>query len=282
MITLGTLRRRLATDLAAIAGADAPAEARLMLAHAAGVEPGGLLAIEDRAAEADLLTRIEAMTQARLQRKPLAHVLGRWGFWDLDLEVNEAVLVPRADTETLVLVGLQWITPATAPRVLDLGTGSGAVLLALLRERPDAIGLGLDLSAAALEVARRNARRNGLADRAMFACADWAQAAAIGFDLVLANPPYIPTGMIDALAPEVAQGDPRIALDGGWDGLGPYRIIAGQAAGILVPGGGLAVEIGADQAEDVADLFEATGAFDAPRLARDMEGRPRVVFASRR
>jgi release factor glutamine methyltransferase len=256
--TIGSLLCEAGTALRA-AGIEEPRrEARLLLGHVLGRAPG-LLTTEARdpvgAAEA---ARFRELIQRRAAHVPAAQLTGTRGFWTLDLIVTPDVLIPRPDTETLIEAALAALPDrASVRRVLDLGTGSGALLLAALGEFPAAIGIGVDRSPAALAVARANAVRAALADRALFVCGDWSAALGGSFDLVLANPPYIPSGDIAALAPEVREHDPRAALDGGPDGLDAYRAILADLPRILTPAGVAVLELGAGQVVDVSQLTAA-------------------------
>ncbi|MCG8443949.1 MAG: peptide chain release factor N(5)-glutamine methyltransferase, partial [Caulobacterales bacterium] len=214
----------------------------------------------------------------RLARAPLAHILGARGFWSLDLAVTPDVLVPRPETEHVVEALLAADAPAHA-RVLDLGVGSGAILLSVLAERPDAFGLGVDASPAAIAVARRNARAHALAGRCAFLVSDWDAALDARFDLIACNPPYVRSGDIAALEPEVRDHEPRGALDGGADGLDAYRRLAPRLTVLLAPGGTAAFEVGAGQAGPVKELFTLAGL--SVELGRDLAGRDRVVRARR-
>lgn len=275
--TIGSLLCEAGTTLRA-AGIEEPRrEARLLLGHVLGRAPG-LLTMEARepvgAAEA---ARFRGMVARRAAHVPAAHLTGTRGFWTLDLIVTADVLVPRPDTETLIEAALAALPERDAVRrVLDLGTGSGALLLAALSEFPAAIGIGVDRSPAALAVARANAARANLADRALFLCGDWSAALSGAFDLVLANPPYIPSGEIATLEPEVRDHDPRAALDGGLDGLGAYRAILADLPRILAPGGLAVLELGAGQAADVSRL--AVGRrLGVGELRQDLGGVTRAI-----
>jgi release factor glutamine methyltransferase len=263
------------------AGIDSPVlDARLLLEAAAGVPRLDIVTDPYRPLTADAVTQYRALLARRVEREPISHILGIKAFWTFDLIVGPAVLTPRPDTELLVDLALAHLAPDSLALVADLGTGSGAVLAALLRERPRCQGLGLDLSAAAAAVAEANIARLGLANRAeirsgSWTDADWAQGAR--FDVVVSNPPYIPTNDIDALEPEVARFDPRLALDGGGDGLEAYRTLAPAIAAVLKPAGLWAVEIGLGQATDVARIFDAAGLPPAGERA-DLAGRLRVVY----
>ncbi|MHA6346688.1 peptide chain release factor N(5)-glutamine methyltransferase [Roseivivax sp. CAU 1761] len=262
------------------AGVDDPGrDARRLLAHALGIAPARLtLALPDPLApEAE--AAFAALVARRAARVPVSHLTGRREFWGRSFEVTPDVLDPRPETESLVAEALA----RGFARVLDLGTGSGCILLTLLAERPAATGLGTDLSAAALDVARRNAGALGCAGRAEFAHGAWWQAvpAASRFDLVVSNPPYIAAAEMAALAPEVRDHEPADALTDHGDGLSAYRAIAAGAGGHLAPGGRLLVEIGAAQGPAVAAIFAAAG-LAAVRVLPDLDGRDRVVAAEMR
>jgi release factor glutamine methyltransferase len=222
----------------------------------------------------DYLTR-------RIRREPVSHILGRKGFWKIMLQVTPDVLTPRPDTETVVEFVLRDF-PEHAPwSILDLGVGSGAILLAILAERPAAKGLGIDVSEDALAVARDNAAHLGLAGRMALLRGDWTEGlAGDSFDLVVSNPPYIATDVIEELEPEVRDHEPRIALHGGADGLDAYRRLAPEILRVLKPGGRFAVEIGYDQKEAVEALFREAGAAGVQTL-RDLADRDRVVAGTK-
>lgn len=214
-----------------------------------------------------------AMTQ-RIARKPVSQIIGSRAFWRHDFVVTRDVLDPRPDTETLVELAL------TEPfdRVADLGTGSGCILLSLLADRPKAQGVGCDLSEAALKVAGINARALGVADRVKLIVSDWFSALQGRYDLIVSNPPYIGVDEMDALAPEVRDHEPRMALTDEGDGLGCYRILAEGVAQYLTPGGRVLVEIGLTQGGAVSDLFRAAG-LQKVCVHQDLNGRDRVVSA---
>ena len=252
-------------------------EARLLLAHALGRPAEWLLAHPEAAVPAP--ADMAALVERRTRREPLSHILGEREFWSLSFRTGPAVLDPRPDSETVVAAALDLFPDDGAPlRILDLGTGSGCLLLSVLSERPAAIGLGIDLSPAAAALARDNARRLGLSARAMFAVGDWAEAIATPFDLVLANPPYIPHREIAGLEPEVAQYDPAMALDGGGDGLDAYRAIAGQLCRLLGPDGRAVMEFGAGQESGLPPLLSGHG-LETVGVRHDMAGRPRCLVA---
>ena len=249
-------------------------EARLLMVQALGL-PAGSLPDPQRRIDP---TGFRAMLARRLAREPMALILGHQGFWTLDLEVSPATLIPRPDSETLIEAALDALPDrAGVRRILDLGTGTGCLLLAALSEFPDALGVGVDRNPAAAALAARNARRNGLADRAVFLCADWAAPLAGRFDLVLSNPPYIETSDIAALMPEVAQFEPASALDGGRDGLDEYRRIVPVLSGLLAPGGVAILELGQGQAAAVAALGRAAGLAE-PRSRADLGGIARALI----
>ncbi len=256
-------------------------EARLLLAAAMGWSLADLLAHPERPIGAQS-TRIEHFLAERLARKPLSRILGRREFYGLEFQLNAATLDPRPDTETLVDAVLAMVAAdgrsQTALRILDLGTGTGAILLALLNQLPQATGLGIDIAPEALDVARRNADALGLAGRSTFRTGDLMEGLAEAFDIIVSNPPYIPSGDLAGLDPEVALHDPRLALDGGHDGLDFFRRIIGQAPLHLMQGGIVALEVGCGQAAEIAGLLTHAG-FRAPETHDDLAGIARVVVA---
>jgi release factor glutamine methyltransferase len=266
-------------------GLDSPElDARILVGHALGLDHAALAAADARIIGVDEEKAIAALADRRLAHEPVARIVGGKEFWSLPLRVDAATLVPRPETETVVEAALDAIglrDRRTQPlRIADLGTGSGAIVLALLTELPNAFGIGTDTSSSALVIARDNARRLG-STRAAFAACDMAAALRGPFDIVVSNPPYIASGDIATLAPEVRDFDPRPALDGGPDGLRFYRAIAAAAPGLLAPGGTLIVELGIGQAEPVSALFAAAGL--APASPRpDLNGVPRALVARRR
>ncbi len=260
------------------AGVETPVlDARLLLEAGAGVSRLEIVTDPRRAVSEEQARVVRALTARREGREPVSHIIGRKHFWTLDLAVNANVLTPRPETEFVVEAGLQELLPADAPfRILDLGAGSGAIILALLKERPNATGVAIDVSEQALEIVRENAEALGVADRLDIRQNDWAQDLDERFDLVVSNPPYIKTGDIDGLAPEVALFEPMVALDGGQDGLVAYRIIVAALPRLLKPWAAFALEVGLGQAESVIALAEAAGlSTSEPR--RDLAGIPRVV-----
>jgi release factor glutamine methyltransferase len=266
-------------DALAAGGIDgAGREARLLVPEALGCTALDLALRGDAPCGASA-ARLAAWLARRLGGEPVARILGAWEFWGLPFRLSPETLVPRPDSEAAVEAALA-VLPEGGARLLDLGTGSGCLLVALLHARPAAFGLGLDRAEGALRTARANARANGVGDRAAFVRGDWAAALAGPFDLVIANPPYIASGAIADLAPEVRGHDPRAALDGGPDGLAAYRAILARAPDLLVPGGHLVLEIGHDQGEAVAALVAAAGLVPGP-LRRDLAGHPRVAVGRR-
>ncbi|MDB5428954.1 MAG: protein-(glutamine-N5) methyltransferase, release factor-specific [Caulobacter sp.] len=264
------------------AGIDQPViDARLMLEVAADAtrtdiitDPHRLLTPQQAATLDDYLTR-------RAAREPVSHILGRKGFWKIMLSVNSHVLTPRPDTETLVEMALRSFPEPMAFNVLDLGVGSGAILLSILAERPAAKGLGIDVSEDALAVARENAANLDLAGRCALLRGDWTNGLGDAtFDLVVSNPPYIATAEIETLEPEVRDHEPRIALDGGPDGLDAYRLLAPEILRVLKPGGMFAVEIGHTQSAAVEALFKAAGASNV-ETSKDLSDRQRVVAGAK-
>ncbi len=223
-------------------------DARLLLEAAAPVSRAEILSDPHRTLDPGAEARLEGFVERRARREPVSQILGRKGFWTLMLGVTSGVLTPRPETETILDVVLPQFAADAAFRVLDLGVGSGAIVLAILAERPRATGLGIDVSEDALAVARDNAAQLGLAARLALLRGDWtAGLDGDGFDLVVSNPPYIASAEIETLAPEVRDFDPRVALDGGPDGLEAYRVLAPQILRVLKPGGRFAVEIGFTQ-----------------------------------
>jgi release factor glutamine methyltransferase len=264
------------------AGLDSPElDARILIGHALSLDHTALAASDARILDMKEQDAIAAFADRRLAREPVARIVGSKEFWSLKLRVDATTLVPRPETETVVETALVTIDAgglcARPLRIADLGTGSGALLLALLVELPNAFGIGTDMSVGALRVARDNARRLRLTRAAFVAC-DMSAALAGTYDLIVANPPYIASSEIAATAPEVRNYDPRSALDGGADGLDYYRAIAGTAPALLKPAGALVVELGAGQAPAVAALFAAAGLEPSPPRA-DLHGVPRALVA---
>ena len=272
-----------AAALLQAAGVEEPRwEARLLLAGAAGWTAETTLSRRREPVPDEIAQRADRMVDRRRQRQPASQILGRREFWGLEFEVTREVLDPRPDSETVVAAALARIGARRAPlRVVDLGTGTGCLLLALLSELPNAQGLGIDASPAAVRIARANAERLGVSDRARFATGDWGEGLSEGVDVILTNPPYIPRAGIDRLQPEVALWEPRAALDGGADGLDAYRRLAPHIARLLAPAGYATVEIGVNQAETVGAICAASGLAVLGR-ERDLGGRDRCLVLARK
>ena len=252
-------------------------EARRLLAHVLGTTEEALLRDPRAAVPADKAQHFVALLARRVAHEPFAYLTGRVGFWTLELEVSPATLIPRADSETLVEAALAACPEkGAALQVLDLGTGTGALLLAVLSEFPAANGLGVDLKPAAAALAARNAARLGLAARARFLAGDWAAALAGQFDLILCNPPYIESAAIPALMPEVARHEPASALDGGADGLVAYRRTIADLPRLLAPRGLAVLELGAGQQAAVEALGRAAG-LTPEACSADLGGVPRAL-----
>ncbi len=283
--TIAAMRRRL-SDAFRAAELDAPGlDARLLIGHALGLDHAGLARNAERALLPAEIERIEALAARRLSREPVARILGTKEFWGLAFAVTPSVLVPRPESETLIEAALAALganaSRRRSLRIADLGTGSGALLLALLSELPHAYGVGTDRDISALMTARDNARRLALTTRAQFVASDFGTALAGGFDLVIANPPYVRTEDIEGLAPEVRVFDPRCALDGGPDGLACYRAISDDSVRLLAPSAPLVVEVGAGQARAVGELLQCVG-LAVETVANDLAGTARAVVARRR
>jgi release factor glutamine methyltransferase len=260
------------------AGVDSPAiDARLLVEAAADATRADLIADPYRALTDEQTTTLEDYVARRERREPISHILGRKGFWKIMLSVTSDVLTPRPETEVVVDYALRAFHENQAFSLLDLGVGSGAIALAILSERPAAKGLGIDISEDALAVARENAANLGLNTHLALMRGDWtAGLQDEGFDLVVANPPYIATDVIPTLDPEVRDHEPMLALHGGADGLDAYRLLAPEILRVLKPGGLFLVEIGYDQAEAVQNLFETAGA-DSVSTLRDLSDLDRVI-----
>jgi release factor glutamine methyltransferase len=255
-------------------------DARILVGAALGLDLTGLIAAAARLLTSDESKGLQDFARRRLEGEPIARIIGFREFWGLSLKLSSATLVPRPDTETLVELALEMLRAAPRPdrglRIADIGTGSGAILLALLSELPDASGIGTDISEDALQTACGNAADLGLADRASFIACDYAAALSEPFELIVSNPPYIRSAEIAGLAKEVRDHDPLAALDGGVDGLDAYRVLIPQAAKLLAPGGVLVVEIGRGQSGPVEGLMKAAG-LTLQRAKADLAGIPRAV-----
>lgn len=262
-------------------------DAELLLAFALGITRIDLYLRHDQPLNPEELSRFRALVKRRRAREPVAYITGTKAFWDLELTVSPAVLIPRPETECLVEAALTFLETCPGPprrRLLDLGTGSGAIALALAHSCPEDAVVAVDRSCRALAVARNNGRRLNLQDRVAWVAGDWCetfQASRAPFDLIVANPPYIPCGQIDALQPEIARYEPRMALDGGRDGLDCLRGIIRQAPALLKHGGALILEIGHDQYPAVKRLAEAAHAYRDVACRPDYAGLDRVAWMVR-
>jgi len=284
--TIDKVRRELTARFAA-AGLDSPElDARLLVGAGVHLDFTGLITQGARELTKTDVAHIGAMAERRLAGEPIARILGMREFWGLPLKLSAETLVPRPDTETVVEASLDQIRAAgcvnDSLRIADLGTGSGAILLALLSERPSAIGIGTDISEDALHTARGNAIALGFAERAAFVACSYAQALSGPFDLIVSNPPYIASREIAALAIEVREHDPLRALDGGADGLDAYRALIPQAAQLLRPGGVLVVEVGQGQSRDVDALMTTAGLWPDIPAKSDLAGIPRAVVGRKK
>ena len=255
-------------------------DAKLLTGHALGLDALALATRElDPVADADA-ARVAGLLQRRMGGESVARIIGEREFFGLAFALNAATLEPRPDTELLVELAIKALPQGGS--LLDLGTGTGCIPVAVLTNRSDATGLATDISAEALEMARGNATRHGVEDRLSFARGSWFEALAGNeegvrkFDLIVSNPPYITSAVVETLSPEVKDFDPRLALDGGPDGLAPYRVIAAQAQAFLVPGGQVLVEIGYDQGSSVGALFSEHGFADIV-VHKDLNGLDRVI-----
>lgn len=284
-LTIDTARRNLTAHLQAAAIETPELDARLMIAAVTRLDLTGMIANAERRLTAFEAARLKEFARRRIGGEPVARLLGHKEFWGLDFQLSPSTLVPRPDTETVVETALAILRTAgdttRVLRIADPGTGSGAILLALLHELPNAVGTGTDISFTALQTARANAARLGLAARATFAASNYLAALSGPFDLIVSNPPYIRSADITTLAAEVRDHDPHRALDGGNDGLDAYRLIVGQASDRLAPGGVLVVEVGDRQSADVERIMAAAGlALLGPPKA-DLSGILRVVTAGK-
>jgi release factor glutamine methyltransferase len=279
--TVESARRALTARFKSNGIDSAELDARILLGAVLGLDLTGIITAASRLLTSDESIRLEDFTRRRRAGEPVARILGRKEFWGLPLQLSAATLVPRPDTETVVELALEMLRaspPSGRPlRIADLGTGSGAILLALLSELAGAFGYGTDINVDALRTARGNAVHLGLASRAEFLACDYAAALTGPFDLIVSNPPYIRSADIPGLATEVRDHDPLRALDGGADGLDAYRTLIPQAARLLASGGVLAVEVGAGQSTDVERLMtSASLTLESPPKA-DLAGIRRAV-----
>lgn len=282
--TIGSLRRQLVDRLRAGWGADGDhttaLDVRLILAHALGFEPGELSGREDEPVSAADVALASAMIDRRRQGEPVARIVGEKEFWSLSFLLSPATMVPRPDTETLVSTAVDTLAGSgragDSLRILDLGTGSGCILLAALSELPGAFGIGVDRDEEAVATATKNAERLGLSGRARFVAGDWAAAIRGPFDVILANPPYVEEEALPALPTEVIGYDPRLALAGGADGIDPYRAIVPDLPRLLAKTGFAVFEFGPRQGGPIAEIAVSTGM--KTDIRRDLAGRERCAL----
>jgi len=281
-VSVDEAQRHLAKSFALAGIESGMTDARALIGAALRLSRAQLLAQSDRLLEPREIAAIDALAARRMKREPVSRILGRKEFWSLTLDVTPDVLVPRPDTETLIEAALDYVVRGGLRleplRILDIGTGTGALMLALLQELPNARGVATDLSISALHVARGNAERLRLASRCSFVACNLADGVQGRFDLIVSNPPYIARGAISSLDPEVRDYDPRLALDGGADGLDAYRAIAASVLPLLAQGGRLIMELGIGQAPPVTSLLEAAK-FTVLSVRNDLAGIPRAISA---
>lgn len=279
--TVEAARRSLTARFTSAAIDSAELDARLLAGHALGLDLTGMISAAQRRLTPDEAARLEGFARRRLDGEPVARIIGEKEFWGLPLLLSPATLVPRPDTETVVELALELLRAdgeLNRPlRIADLGTGSGAILLALLSELPAAAGFGTDISDAALQTAAANAARAGLLARTTLVRCDYARGLSGAFDLIVSNPPYIRSADIGHLAADVRKYDPLAALDGGADGLDAYRVLIPQAARLLAPGAALVVEAGAGQSEDIRGLMAMSGLVTIIAPKADLAGIARAV-----
>jgi release factor glutamine methyltransferase len=279
--TVDSVRRALTARFKSGQIDSAELDARILVGAVLGLDLTGMIAAANRPLTSAEAARLEDFARRRLDGEPVARILRFREFWGLPLKLSAATLVPRPDTETVVELALEMLRaaprPGHRPRIADIGTGSGAILLALLSELPDAFGIGTDISADALQTARSNAIDLNLAGRAGFVACDYAAALSGPFDLIVSNPPYICSAEIAGLATEVRDHDPRAALDGGADGLDAYRALIPRAARLFAPGGALVVEAGQGQSGDIERLMTAAGLTVSGPAKADLAGIRRAL-----
>ena len=279
--TVDTARRALTARFKTVGNESAELDARLLVGAVLGLDLTGLITSAHRLLTPDEATRLEEFASRRSKGEPVARIIGHKEFWGLPLTLSHATLVPRPDTETVVELALELLRAGgelnREMRIADLGTGSGAILLALLSELPKAQGFGTDISEPALHTAATNAANAGFASRATFIACDYASGLSGRFDLIVSNPPYIRSGDIADLAAEVREYDPLAALDGGADGLSAYRALIPEAACLLAPGAALVVETGEGQSGQIEGLMAAAGLTPAGAPKADLAGIERAV-----
>ena len=273
-----TLRRE-AVHILTNAGIETPAlDVRLLLQQASGKTAAELIACDKEVVEESVLDRFHELVGRRAAYEPVAYILGRKAFWTSEFIVSEDVLVPRPETEILVSEALALISDVKSPRILDIGTGSAAILISLLLERPEATGTGVDISEKALDIARQNIARHGMDQRADVYLSDYLDQVCGRFDLIVSNPPYISEADMRTLSPDSELYEPEKALFGGSDGLEAYRSICARISEYLKPGGSVAFEIGFSQKDAVISILEKTAAYDI-KSTKDLAGLDRVVSA---
>ncbi len=277
--TLGGALGRAAERLAQAGVPGARMDARLLVAEASGLDAAAVFGHPERPLTPDAARHLDRLARRRAAGEPLAHILGVREFWSLPFQVTADVLIPRPDSETVVEAVLGWLGGKDGSlRILDLGTGSGCLLLALLSQRPEATGLGVDVSTKALHVARRNAHALGLAERARFVAADWGRGLAGRFDIVVANPPYVSDSELAGVAAEVARFEPRLALAGGEDGLDCLRALIPELPRLLADNGAFFLEVGAGQASAAARILHRNR-LEVIDIKNDLSGIPRCLVA---
>lgn len=282
--SIETVRRALAARFRAAGIDSSELDARLLMGAVLALDLTGLVRSAARCLTQQEGDRLEDFARRRLKGEPVARILGEREFWSFNLQLSPETLVPRPDTETVVELALEMLgstSNSSALRIVDIGTGSGAILLALLSERPQAFGVGTDISEGALRTARRNAAELGLLPRAAFVACNYATALNGRFDLIVSNPPYIRSADIAGLATEVRVHEPQRALDGGADGLSAYRALIPQAAGLLDMGGALVLEVGYGRSDEVEALMTAAG-LTLKESRADLAGVPRAVGGRKR
>ncbi len=281
ILTTGAAVADATARLAAAGIVEARREARLILALALRVDPAALLGYPEHPVDAEAQARFDHLMARRLKHEPISRLRGSREFWSLDFALSPETLDPRPDSETLIEAALAHLPDRQAPlRVLDFGTGTGCLVLALLHELPQATGLGIDILPRAVETARRNAADLGLGARAAFRVGDWDHGIDGEADVIIANPPYIASDEIASLAPEVATFEPREALDGGPDGLYAFRILAPAIERLLAPRGVACIELGVGQAASVTALVDRSG-LTINEIRRDLSGVERCLVATR-
>lgn len=277
MTTVGAILNELTGRLQTAGVSSARLDARLLLAHVLGIDATAIFSHPERPVSDDEEVRLRGAFERRLRREPMSHIIGRREFWSLSFKVTADTLDPRPDTETVIEAVLEALPDRRASlRLLDFGTGTGCILLSLLSELPEATGVGIDISPAALSVARENSKTLDLRYRAGFVLGHWGQGLEPPYDVIVSNPPYIPEGEIDALEDEVALYEPRGALAGGIDGLACYRSLAPDIARLLKPSGIAALEVGIGQADAVIRILAERG-LELLAVRRDLAGVERCV-----